>query len=757
MEDIGGAHAGADSAPSTQNSHKRRRSTRLVVVWVGLIATLLATATASAAAGVSGFKASTKSVGSAGDEVAFNATVPQAATCTVTASPSYGGLPAPFPCGPGTTWPYVTVPPNIGSASTSYTYSLTIAYSGGGTEKASNTVTIIQSPAPATTYVALGDSYSAGEGNPAKSPKSWVNREGKPYEVINGCDRSAIAYPELLSKWLPKDSSIPSMRLRFLACSGATTEDIWDSNAVKTYGLKGANNLEWQQIQDTQDLKNARIVTVTVGGDDLDFAGILESCIIDKLTLCGTESSNGWVADLEQNIGRLKPLLRETYEEIEYAAPNAALYVVGYPDLFPGNPSLAHLTACELKTGVELSGVEYLIERQGELTQVVEEAAKEAGAHYVDPNYTDTKTRKYGFWGHDVCAANSWFNGIASIPAHYDLHPNKSGQKALAENVREAITADSSPTGKIRPTIIDLGTLGGQYSDATAISNAGQVVGDAETSSGESHAFSWTKAGGMVDLGTLGGTYSYATAVNASGEVVGDSTTGSGELRAFAWTQAGGMVDLGSLGGEQSRATAINESGQVVGDAETSSGESHAFSWTQAGGMVDLGTLGGQESDGNAVNSSGQVVGGTQTSTGEEAFSWTQPGGMISLGTLGQPGGEASAINDEGQIVGQAFTAAFVAHAFSWTEAGDMLDLGTLGGEESDARALNDLGQVVGDSETSSGASQAFSWTEAAGMVALGTFGGEDSHAAAVNDSGQVVGSAQLSSNAMHSRPRPLA
>ena len=202
-------------------------------------------------------------------------------------------------------------------------------------------------------------------------------------------------------------------------------------------------------------------MTITIGGNDLNFAEILSSCVIDKLTLCGTQSSNGWVADLKQNIARLKPLLRETYEEIEYASPNAALYVVGYPDLFPSNPSLAHLAACELSTGVELSGIEYLIDSQGELTKVVEEAANEAGAHYVDSNYTDTKTRKYGFWGHDVCSANTWFNGITSIPAHYDLHPNKYGQKALAENVREAISQDATPTGKSGAgyKLLDLGTL----------------------------------------------------------------------------------------------------------------------------------------------------------------------------------------------------------------------------------------------------------------------------------------------------------
>ena len=52
----------------------------------------------------------------------------------------------------------------------------------------------------------------------------------------------------------------------------------------------------------------------------------------------------------------------------------------------------------------------------------------------------------------------------------------------------------------------DLGTLGGDYSDAYGINDAGQVVGWSYTAEGFGHAFITAADGmGMRDLGTLGG------------------------------------------------------------------------------------------------------------------------------------------------------------------------------------------------------------------------------------------------------------
>jgi probable HAF family extracellular repeat protein len=155
----------------------------------------------------------------------------------------------------------------------------------------------------------------------------------------------------------------------------------------------------------------------------------------------------------------------------------------------------------------------------------------------------------------------------------------------------------------------DLGTLGGNYSIAYAVSaNGSVVVGGARNTSNENRAFRWTSAG-MVDLGTLGGNYSAAYAVSANGSVVvGYANNASNQGRAFRWTSAG-MVDLGTLGGNDSYARAVSADGSVVvGHAYNASNQGRAFRWTSAEGMTDLGTLGGNYSNAYAVSANGAVV-----------------------------------------------------------------------------------------------------------------------------------------------------
>lgn len=161
--------------------------------------------------------------------------------------------------------------------------------------------------------------------------------------------------------------------------------------------------------------------------------------------------------------------------------------------------------------------------------------------------------------------------------------------------------------------MVDLGTLGGISSEASAINDLGEVVGSSTTASGDTHAFSYTPATGMVDLGTIsdgsGHYLAYAADISNNGEIVGRTSVGKdSDYHAFSYTPAGGMVDLGSGG-----AAAVNDAGQVVGGGSGHvAGGLGAFSYTPAGGRVALPPLPNDWTNtwASDVNAGGQIVGG---------------------------------------------------------------------------------------------------------------------------------------------------
>lgn len=311
--------------------------------------------------------------------------------------------------------------------------------------------------------------------------------------------------------------------------------------------------------------------------------------------------------------------------------------------------------------------------------------------------------------------------------------------KAVVAGLAVLAMAPSVAFAQVRYSVTDLGTLGGSYSYAYGINSNGQVVGDAQTSSGVQHAFLYS-GGIMTDLGTLGGSLSIARSINDSGQIVGVSDISSSAYHPFLYS-GGHMTDLNTFVGS-SEAFGINNNGQVVGEWHNNypgvGGRAFLISGASSS---SLGTFGGLQSSANAINNNGQIVGSADTSAGFGHAFFYSGGIMTDLGTLGGSRSVAGAINDSGQIVGNADTAS-ATHAFLYS-GGHMIDLGTLGGSVSEAFGINNNGQVVGADDTG------FTWhaflysegimTDLNSLIPANS-GWTLSQATAINDSGQIVG-----------------
>jgi PKD repeat protein len=313
-----------------------------------------------------------------------------------------------------------------------------------------------RSPPGDTAYVAMGDSYSAGEGL------------GKPYEAgtddlfapsPNQCHRNVGAYGPQLSR----ARLYGIANLTFVACSGAETDDFFHPNV-----MNGGEPPQLDRIGPA-----TKTITLTIGGNDLGFVHVLTSCITgpgahgkagctnsktlrrdaaDRLSvLTGTRPDRAGGATIRTQEGRPIWSLPTILKRLHAAAPQAHIFFAGYPHLF-GEPSHIRtggpdspLAYCALDgvhgvIGHEIANedVQWINLITDELDLTIKRAVAGAQASHIPATFVDVVPE---FTHHGLCdKSSSWINGVEidthglnTIYSGYSVkpesfHPTHAGQ-----------------------------------------------------------------------------------------------------------------------------------------------------------------------------------------------------------------------------------------------------------------------------------------------------------------------------------------
>jgi lysophospholipase L1-like esterase len=258
------------------------------------------------------------------------------------------------------------------------------------------------------TYVALGDSYSSGEGSPPFDPSA------------GGCDRSSKAWPSIFAR---KARAIGKRAASFtelanLACSGATTE-----------ALSRPFREQFSQL-DSLYAFDPRLATITIGGTDLGFSGVLFDCFTSNCV------QDGLLKRTSRQLGAFAPILRRTYKKL--AGNVSAVIVVGYPNIFP--TTQGKRVNCGWLQPEERRQLNALAKKLDTVTKnAVSVAQRKFGR---GPGFRISyASTLHAFAGHELCTRDSWVYPLGQSGGNNRGHPTASGQRAIARAVLPVLRA----------------------------------------------------------------------------------------------------------------------------------------------------------------------------------------------------------------------------------------------------------------------------------------------------------------------------
>ncbi len=314
-------------------------------------------------------------------------------------------------------------------------------------------------------YLAMGDSYSSGEGDIGRTAN------GKKY-YLNGtdsgedsCHISSRSYPFLLRDYLGISSS---NGMRSVACSGAqVTPDMYGNltnylgqngrlngktnlTAIKQESLEGFTPGHIPQIEFVRKYQ-PKLVTLTGGGNDVGFVDVLRYCAVPEwydlvpiISDCQyvNEGSN-LAKQLANTIDTQYYYNKKLITSMQAASPTSKIVLVGYPSFISeGGVSLCIPNSGTL-TIAEIKMINKMVDR---MNGMLKRLAHDTSISYVD--ITNSLN------GGRICEGSEymtavWKNKTGNAGEVEQFHPNAEGHKRMAkaiENAGISLPADTVPS-----------------------------------------------------------------------------------------------------------------------------------------------------------------------------------------------------------------------------------------------------------------------------------------------------------------------
>lgn len=318
-------------------------------------------------------------------------------------------------------------------------------------------------------YLALGDSYSSGEGDLETDSK------GNRYytaDTLEGCHLSTRSYPYLLrSKW-----GIDNSKMASVACSGALlTEDYavpmdkYDGQykellrATDTQGRQGMIDAAFNyfvpgRVPQIEFVKRyqPKVLTVTGSGNDVGFSEILKYCAGDVieswLNYTCEYAKDGILREvLNDSIDSQYEPIREFIRKVQRVSPSTKIYYVGYPSFIAGKDG-----SCALNNGsLDDDEREMINESIHRLNTVIYQAVSSMNIEYIDIEKS--------LEGGRLCEGSKYMTGLWDVGItnisnlnilQQAFHPNAKGHSKIAESISNKVKGVNQTYSPTQPTVV---------------------------------------------------------------------------------------------------------------------------------------------------------------------------------------------------------------------------------------------------------------------------------------------------------------